>query len=195
MIGLDPLVAFTFAGMFSPGPNIILLAASGARFGVRRTVPHIAGVVIGVGIIGAATGLGLGALILAAPGLRVVLRAIAFAWILWMAWAMLRAHRASGGEGRGRPFTLLEAALFQWVNPKVWAIALAASAGFADGRAPLAEAVRLGATFAAVNTFVVTFWTFAGALLAVMLTSPRAWSLFHQVMALLLAASAVMVLV
>lgn len=194
MTWIDPLIAFTFAGMFSPGPNIILLAASGARFGVRRTVPHILGVVVGVGIIGAVTGAGLGALILAAPGVRPAFRAIAFAWILWMALSMLAKHRASGGKGRGRPFTLVEAALFQWVNPKVWAIALAASAGFADGRTPMAEALRLGVTFSTVNAFVVTFWTFAGALLAVLLTSDKAWSTFHQVMALLLAASAVMVL-
>ena len=69
-MGFDPLYAFVFAGLFSPGPNVILLTASGARFGFKPTIPHVLGVAAGVGIIAALTGLGVGALLSARPGLE-----------------------------------------------------------------------------------------------------------------------------
>jgi threonine/homoserine/homoserine lactone efflux protein len=83
--------------------------------------------------------------------------------------------------------------LFQWVNPKVWAIALAASSGFASGLPPAREALRIGTAFAGVNLAVCLFWTAAGVALAVLLRTPGAWRAFTAVMAALLAASAVMV--
>ncbi|MBK1636131.1 LysE family translocator [Rhodovulum adriaticum] len=193
MSGLDPLYLFVFAGLFSPGPNVVLLTASGARFGFRRTLPHVAGVVIGVGVTSGLTALGIGALLLAQPGLAMGLRVLAAGWILWMAWKLLTAARAPRGAAVDRPFTLVQAVLFQWVNPKVWAIALAAASGYAAGLAPWQEALRLGSTFSGINLFVCLFWSFAGSLLTYLLTSERAWRLFMGGMSLALAASAGMV--
>lgn len=96
---VDPLYGFVFLGLFSPGPNVILLTASGARFGFRRTVPHILGVALGVGVIAGLTGLGLAALLFSLPGLGMALRLVAFGWILWMAWQL--AHRAPPGASDG----------------------------------------------------------------------------------------------
>jgi threonine/homoserine/homoserine lactone efflux protein len=193
MTGLDPLYAFVFAGLFSPGPNVILLTASGARFGFRRTLPHVAGVVLGVGITAGLTGLGIGALLAAAPALSLALKAVAAGWILWMAWRLATAARRPQAAARDRPFTLLEGVLVQWVNPKVWAVALAASAGFGAGLGPWGEALRLAAAFSGINLFVCLFWSFAGALLARLLADARAWRAFMALMALALAASALMV--
>lgn len=190
---LDPLYAFVFAGLFSPGPNVILLTASGARFGFRRTLPHVAGVVIGVGVTSGLTGLGIGALLLARPGLTVALKVLAAGWILWMAWKLATSARAPQAAARARPFTLVEAVLFQWVNPKVWAVALAAASGYAAGLPPLGEAARLASAFSGINLLVCLFWTFAGALLSYLLHHPRAWSIFMLGMAGALALSAVMV--
>jgi threonine/homoserine/homoserine lactone efflux protein len=190
---LDPLYLFVFAGLFSPGPNVILLTASGARFGFRRTLPHVAGVALGVGIIAGLTAFGLGALLLAVPGLKLALQFIAAGWILWMAWGLLRAGRRPAMADSARPFTLAEAVLFQWVNPKVWAIAVAASAGFASGMPPWAEALRIGSTFSGINLGVCLFWSFAGSLLAYLLSTPRAWGVFNTLMAAALALSAGMV--
>lgn len=87
---MDPLYAFVFLGLFSPGPNVILLTASGARFGFRATLPHVAGVVIGVGIVAGMTGLGIGAILVAQPTLQYALKIAAAAWIAWMAVALDR---------------------------------------------------------------------------------------------------------
>lgn len=192
-MGFDPLYAFVFAGLFSPGPNVILLTASGARFGFRPTLPHVLGVAFGVGIIAALAGLGIAALLEARPGIEAILKLAAASWILWMAWKLWTTNRAVRAEGRDRPFTFVEAVLFQWVNPKVWAVALAASSGFALGLPPAREALRLATAFSGINLFVCLFWTFAGSLLAWLLATGPAWRTFMRIMAGLLAISALMV--
>ncbi|MEM7470351.1 MAG: LysE family translocator [Pseudomonadota bacterium] len=190
---LDPLYFFVFAGLFSPGPNVILLTASGARFGIKSTLPHILGVAFGVGITSGLTGLGIGALLLAQPALTLIFKLIATAWILWMAWALLRSSHGPKAQGKDRPFTFLEAVLFQWVNPKVWAVALAASAAYGAGLPPMQEAIRLATAFSSLNLFVCFFWTSAGSALTYLLTTPRAWTIFTTLMAAALAASAILV--
>ncbi|MBF9029423.1 LysE family transporter [Rhodobacterales bacterium HKCCE3408] len=189
---IDPVFLFVFAGLFSPGPNVLMLTASGARFGFRATVPHIAGVVIGVGIIAALTGAGIGAVLAVRPGLERVLQMVAAAWILWMAWSLWRSS-AGHRDTRARPFRIHEAVLFQAVNPKVWAVTLAAASGYASGLPPLGEAARLGLIFAGLNLFVCLFWSAAGALLSLLLSRPEAWAIFARIMAVLLALSAIMV--
>lgn len=190
---LDPLYVFVFAGLFSPGPNVILLTASGARFGFRATLPHLLGVVLGVGVIAGVTGLGVGALLVAYPQFDFALRSIAAAWILWMAWQLWMSTFKPKPEQREKPFTFLQAVLFQWVNPKIWAVALTASSGYSIGLPPSGEALRLASAFSEVNLFVCLFWTLAGSLLAYILTRPSVWRIFMRGMALALAATAVMV--
>jgi threonine/homoserine/homoserine lactone efflux protein len=92
-----------------------------------------------------------------------------------------------------RPFSVLQAALFQWVNPKVWAVVLAAAAGYSTGLGPVAEAQKLAITFASMNLFVCLFWSFAGSLLIYLFTTPTAWRIFNIAMAVALATFAVMV--
>jgi threonine/homoserine/homoserine lactone efflux protein len=189
----DPLYAFVFAGLFSPGPNVILITASGARFGFRRTLPHVFGVVVGVCITAGLTALGIGALLLAAPTLEWVLKLVAVAWILWMAFKLAIARPSARPTKDERPFTFVAAVLFQWVNPKVWAVAMAASAGFASSLPPLAEAARIGSAFSGINFFVCVFWSLAGTGLAYLLTTPVAWRAFNLLMATALAGAAAMV--
>lgn len=179
------LFSFVFFGLFSPGPNVILLTASGARFGFRRTVPHLLGVALGVGVIAFVTGYGLGALLIAVPQLKIALTVVAALWILWMAWRLWHSE-PSTAKDRDRPFTFLEAVLFQWVNPKIWAVALSASE-LVSGRSPLDQAVTLGLTFSCINLFVCLFWSYAGSLLTSLLRDPVKWRLFMRVMALALA--------
>ena len=136
---IDPLYLFVFGGLFSPGPNVVMLTASGARFGFARTLPQVAGVVIGVGITSGLTGFGLGALLLQMPKLTFALQLAAAAWILWMAYNLLRMARLGEGQAPDKPFTVLQAVLFQWINPKVWAVALAAAAGYGAGLPPARE--------------------------------------------------------
>lgn len=191
----SPLIAFLFAGLASPGPNVIMLATSGARFGARATWPHLFGVVLGVGVIGAVTALGVGALLLAQPALTFALKTISALWILWMAFSLGRASDIRESDTSDRPMRFVEAVLFQWINPKIWALAIAASAAYSAGMPPLQEALRLGSAFSGVNLFVCIFWTYSGQLLSRLLHNPAAWRMFRGIMALLLALSALLVFV
>ena len=109
----DPLYAFVFAGLFSPGPNVIMLTASGAKFGLKRSLPHLFGVVLGVGIIAGITGLGIGALIATYPQIEFSLKIIAAMWILWMAWRLWVSTFRPDTKTRDKPFSFLQAVLFQ----------------------------------------------------------------------------------
>ncbi|MBE0413115.1 LysE family translocator [Yoonia sp.] len=193
MSDLWPLFGFVFFGLFSPGPNVILLTASGARFGFRRTVPHLLGVALGVGIISGVTGLGIGALLFAQPVLTVVLKAGAGVWILWMAYRLWNADPAKASH-RDRPFTFVQAVLFQWVNPKVWAVAISAMA-YVAAMSPVDQAVTLAATFSGLNLGVCLFWTTAGAVLSYLLANALAWRIFMRAMAVALAGFSVLIFV
>lgn len=179
-----PLALFVFFGLFSPGPNVILLAASGARFGFGPSVPHILGVALGVGITAGITGFGIGALVLSLPVLETVLKIVACLWILWMAYKLWNAKPSAGKTG-DRPFTFIEAILFQWVNPKVWAVALSATA-YVASQTPTEKAIALALAFSCINLCVCLFWTYAGTLLSYLLTNPTAWTVFLRIMAVAL---------
>ena len=188
-----PLILFVLVGLFSPGPNVVMLTASGARFGFRATLPHLLGVPIGTGLLGAISGLGLGTILLTAPTLKFTFQIIAALWILWLAFRTAQAGRAAKSEDRGRPFRFHEAILFQAVNSKVWAIALAASAGFGMGLSTPLEAFRLFIVFSTINLAVCLFWTSIGHMLSSTLNDPKVWRIFMTTMAALMAATVVMI--
>ncbi len=192
---LGPLITFLIAGLASPGPNVIMLTTSGARFGARATWPHLWGVVVGVGIIGAVTALGIGTVLLAQPALKFTLQVVSGLWILWMAYSLIRKSAIASSTQTDRPMKFHEAVLFQWVNPKVWAVAIAATSAYSAGLPPMGEALRLGLAFSGVNLFVCLFWTYSGQLLSRLLGNPAAWRVFRLVMATLLALSAVLIFV
>ena len=186
-----PFIGFVFFGLFSPGPNVILLTTSGARFGFKRTIPHILGVAFGVGITSGLTGLGVGTLLNAQPVLTMVLKIGASMWILWMAYQLWRANPTQT-EGRERPFTFIEAVLFQWINPKVWAVALSATAYVAT-LSPIDQALVMATAFSGINLGVCLFWTGAGTILSYLLTNRAAWCVFMRVMAVALCVFSVLV--
>lgn len=193
---LDPvLYGFVLLGLFTPGPNVIMLTASAVRFGFVRTLPHLSGVVLGVGITAGVTALGVGAVVTATPWLNLTLRLAAAGFIVWMAWGLWQASarpRAAPHPDE-KPLSFIGAVLFQWINPKVWAIAFVASAGYGAGMSPLFEALRLGLAFSLTNLGVCLFWTAAGSLLAALLAAPMVWKAFLRAMAVLLALSVLMV--
>jgi threonine/homoserine/homoserine lactone efflux protein len=195
MIESLPLIAFVFAGLFSPGPNVVMLTASGARFGFRATIPHFLGVPIGTGILAALSATGVGAALEAAPSLRLTLQIAAAAWILWLAYRTAQAGRAGRGDDRGKPFTFVQAILFQAVNPKIWAVTLAASAGFGIGLAPGPEAARMFIVFVCMNLGVCMFWTSAGHLMRGLLASDTIWRRFMLIMAVTMASTTILIFI
>ena len=187
-----PLLLFIFAGLFSPGPNVVMLTTSGARFGFRATLPHLLGVPIGTGLLAAASVLGVQSILFALPMMEFTIKVISALWILWLAWKLINASRATA-QNSDRPFTFIQAVLFQVVNPKVWAVALAASAGFSIDLNIWAEAVRLFLGFSLINLFVCLFWTSTGHLLAGYLQRPVIWRTFMTIMAVIMASSAALI--
>jgi len=172
-----------------------MLTASGARFGFRATLPHLLGVPIGVGILAGLSGLGISASLLAIPGLKIAFQILAAAWILWLAFKMVKAGRTSRTTSNDKPFTFFQAIAFQAINPKVWAIAMAAAGGFGIGLSPAMEALRLFTVFCVLNLLVCLFWTSAGHLLSGLLQSDRAWRIFMTVMATLMATTVILIFV
>lgn len=182
------LAGFSIASSFTPGPNNLMLMASGANFGLRRSVPHMLGVTLGFGAMVVMMGLGLAGLIIAIPQLMVVLKIVSVIYMLWLAWKVAHASAPEAGEIAGTPMTFLQAAGFQWVNPKAWAMALTANAVYAP-QGMLLDVALVGLVLGMVSLPSVAIWAWAGQVVQRWLSDPRKLSLFNWTMAVLLVAS------
>lgn len=193
---LLPFVMFALSATVTPGPNNVMLLASGANFGIRATTPHMLGISLGFPFMVFAVGVGLGAVLEQLPVLHEILRWVGSAYLLWLAWKIATAAGIGQAEGRGRPFTFLQAASFQWVNPKAWIMAVSAYSVYSTPDAePLPQAVLFGAVFCAVAFPSCGFWAAFGSAIGRLLTSGRALRLFNGAMAALLAASVLLLFI
>jgi threonine/homoserine/homoserine lactone efflux protein len=182
------LLSFAFVTSITPGPNNLMLMASGANFGFWRSGWHMLGVNLGFAGLALISGLGLASLVTAVPDAKVVLKIAATLYMLWLAWKI--AHAAAPGKGRAvaQPMTMLQAAAFQWVNPKAWAMALGAiSAYSADGS--LGSILLVVLVFGMVNLPCIGLWVLAGEGLRHLLTNSRRLNVFNWTMATLLVLS------
>ena len=186
---LAALVAFAFVTSITPGPNNLMLLASGVNFGFRRTLPHMLGVGLGFVVMVIGVGLGLGRVFEMYPSVYVALRVIGVAYLLWLAWALARSGPIGEGAHRGRPMTFIEAAAFQWVNPKAWVMAVSAIAAYTRPDDFSASVLVVALVFGAVNIPSVGSWALFGVALRGLLTNPRTVRVFNVSMALLLVAS------
>jgi len=189
-------VAFAFVTSITPGPNNMMLLASGVNFGVRRSLPHMFGISLGFMLLVAAVGLGLGQLFEQVPLLHSVLRYAGAAYLLYLAWKIAQSGAPqSSGVAAAKPFTFLQAAAFQWVNPKAWIMAIGAITTYTPHEGFFTNVLLIAALFALVNGPSVGLWTVAGSLLRNWLNNPRALRAFNIGMALLLVASLYPILV
>ncbi len=180
------LAIFAFVSSVTPGPNNIMLMASGANFGLRRTVPHMFGISLGHAFMVTLVGLGLGSVFTAYPTARLALQILSSAYLLWLAWKVATAAPPRGGEAQGRPFTFLQAAAFQWVNPKAWYMAIYAVTNFMGSGGGVAPPLVVAVVFASVNLPSVTIWASLGTQVRRLLTRPRLLRMFNVAMAILL---------
>ncbi|MBK4215945.1 LysE family translocator [Paracoccus caeni] len=185
------LTGFAFVTSATPGPNNMMLMASGANFGMRRTVPHMLGVSLGFGAMVAVLGLGVDQIIARSPLLAETLKWVSMGYMLWLAWKIATAAAPKEGEGSGRPMTFLQASAFQWVNPKAWAMALGALSAYAAG---VGGALVVALVFAVVNLPTVSVWAAMGLAVRSLLATPLRLRLFNGVMAVLLVVSMLPVL-
>ena len=167
-----------------------MLMTSGVKFGFARTLPHLAGVVLGFSLMAALLGLGLDAVFQRVPQLMPVMRVLGSLYMLWLAMKIAFAGPIGEAEGGGRPLGFLPAAAFQWVNPKAWVAILSALAAYAPMTDAYAESVALMvALFTVITIPSAGAWTLFGAALKRWLADPRAARPFNLAMAAILAAS------
>jgi threonine/homoserine/homoserine lactone efflux protein len=183
------LLAFAFVSSITPGPNNLMLLASGVNFGFRRTIPHMLGIGLGFTAMVALVGMGLAGIFLAWPPAQRLLQVVSVAYLLWLAWKIARAAPPPGAPAAGsRPITFLQAAAFQWVNPKAWTMALGAITLYAPGQ-DIASVLSVAGVFGLVNLPCVSSWTVLGTQLRRFLSAPGRQRGFNRLMALLLVAS------
>ncbi|QHQ36969.1 LysE family translocator [Algicella marina] len=185
---MHPETLLTLAGIFAasvwtPGPNNAMLAASGATFGFRRTVPHLLGVALGFPVMIFCVGLGLGFVFEAFPVLKDLLRIIGIALLLWVAWKIATMASASRADREAQPFTFLQAAAFQWVNPKAWAMAISIVSVFVSPDHVLLHSLIVAVVSAALGLTSASGWTGFGHAMQRVLARPGRLRAFNLVMA------------
>lgn len=184
------LVVFAFVSSITPGPNNFMLLASGVNFGFRRTIPHMLGIGAGFVALLLGVGFGLGALLSAYPQLHMALKVAGGAYLLYLAWRIAMSRSMSEkGEGTARPMSFLEAAAFQWVNPKAWVMAVTAMAIYISPAAPFLSVLLVAFAFGVVNLPCVSSWAGFGMALRGFLADPVRLKWFNIAMGTALAAS------
>jgi threonine/homoserine/homoserine lactone efflux protein len=188
------LIGFAFVSSITPGPNNLMLLASGMNFGFLRTIPHMLGISLGFGIMCSMIGLGLGEAFDAYPQLYVVLKFLAVLYMSYLAYkiataAPLKNTPLAGTSETGKPLTFLQAAAFQWVNPKAVAMALTAISAYAPREAGSLALLMVAGVFTAINLPSVSVWTVLGQQMRRLLSKPKAQRTFNIGCAALLMAS------
>ncbi|EEB77489.1 translocator protein, LysE family [marine gamma proteobacterium HTCC2148] len=186
------LALFSFVSSITPGPNNLMLMASGANFGFRRTLPHMLGVGLGFTAMVTLVGLGLVGLFEAYPLSYEVLKVVSVVYLVYLAWKIATSAAPAGKEvsadTQGKPITFIQAVLFQWVNPKAWTMALTALTVYAPSQNFL-SVLLVAVVFGGINLPCVSLWTLLGQQLQRLLTSRRRLVVFNVSMAVLLVVS------
>jgi len=183
------LVLFAFTTSITPGPNNMMLFASGVNFGFRRTVPHMLGIGAGFFSLLIGVGFGLGALLHTVPALYTALKFAGGVYLAWIAWKIATSRTLGEGKSGAEPMSFLSAAAFQWVNPKAWVMAVTAMATYTIPDIYLASVLIVGFAFALVNVPSVSTWAGFGSALRDWLSDPVRLKWFNITMAVLLVLS------
>lgn len=190
------LTLFIVAMVGTPGPNNLMLMASGANFGFRRTVPHILGISFGCQVLFLAIALGLGQLFAIYPQAMVVLKILGATFLVYLAWLLVRPARKSAQVGKdSRPLSFWQASLFQWVNPKAWMMGVTAMATYSNPAEFLLSAAIIAVLFLLLGAPLISAWAYGGSALKYWLQQGRRLAYFNWTMAALLLASLYPVLV
>ena len=191
------LALFAFVSSITPGPNNLLLMRAGARFGFRPIAPHVLGIGTGMAGLVLLSWIGVGALLLTVPAAFALLRWACFAYLLWLAWRVLRDPGDDAAhDGQEKPMNFASAAAFQLVNPKAWMMAVTGVTAFSN-----TGEVGVGAMGVVVATFLVIgwpcfcVWALWGAAFHRLLRRPAARRVFNVAMAVVVAVTAFSMLI
>lgn len=189
-MNLSAVVLFAFVAGITPGPNNTLLLHSGARYGYRRTLPHILGICVGMSMLFLSLGMGLGDVNAKSPWLEPILYALATLLIAYMATRMALIPFPDHTLAKStQPWGFDKALLFQWVNPKIWMMAMGVFGAHAGTGGGWGNVLAITSVFSGMCLATMSFWALGGLKLSKWLESPRSFRVFHQSLALFLAAS------
>lgn len=185
------IALFAFASSITPGPNNMMLLASGVNFGFRRTLPHMLGVALGFSFMLIAVGQGLSELFERIPFLFSLLRIVGIAYLIYLAWGIARtaSDPIEGGNEQAQPMSFWGAVAFQWVNPKAWIMALSLYTTYLPSASPLTQRLAAAGLFTILNLPSVAAWAAFGAFLRPWLASVVVRRRFNYLMAALLLGS------
>ena len=187
------LAIFALVSSITPGPNNLMLMTSGINFGLRRTVPHMLGVAGGFTVMIILIGLGIMQVIEAVPGSMTFITILSGLYLLYMAWKIATTDtslaRNYAATAKSKPFTFLQAALFQWVNPKAWTMALTAISAYAPKSQGWIGVLMVAAVFGAINLPATGTWAVMGAKMRRFFGDPVRLKTFNIIAAILLVTS------
>lgn len=180
------LTGMAFAASWTPGPNNSMLASPGATYGVRATIPHALGVSLGFPVMIFLVGLGFGEIFRQSPALQQIMRYAGAAMLIWIAWKIATAEPPGKSEKTTRPLRFLEAAAFQWVNPKGWLAATAITTQFVTADRQIQTALIVAGVFIFGGLSSTLAWAGFGRVIGSFLRTPFRLKVFNISMALML---------
>lgn len=187
------LVGYSFVAAVTPGPNNVILWATGIQFGFRAALPYVAGVAIGVGAMVLAVAAGIGVLVTTVPELQVALKVAGSAYLLYLAYQIARSSSVREADV-AHPPTFLQAVTFQFVNPKAWFFVLGAVGAFSlPNLNVVLGSVLMALVIMAVVAPSASVWAIGGHALGRLVSGPRAHRAISLALALLLAAMVILV--
>lgn len=189
------IILFALSTCITPGPNNVMLMSSGANFGIGRTLRHVAGINIGFPLMLIAVGLGAGAAFRRYPGLHDVLQAVGALYLLYLAYRIATAATVDFNAKTAGPLGFTGAALFQWINPKTWVMAVGAVLAYTSPAGSYSvQILVIALIFFLFGSPCSMAWVLFGRFLRRFLTQPHRLKAFNIAMGLLLALSLLPVL-
>ena len=186
---LSALTIFAFVASITPGPNNLMLMSSGANFGFKQTIPHLLGVGIGFTLMIILVGIGLMTVFDRFPASYQILKLMSIIYLLYLALKIASSNSTTKQEiSNTKPLTFIQAALFQWINPKAWTMALTAISVYAPSQSFIAV-LWIAIIFGLINLPCISSWIVLGQKMQAILTNPKRLKTFNITMALLLIAS------
>lgn len=183
------LFIFAFVSVITPGPNNLMLMASGLNFGWQRTLPHMIGVGLGFPLMLLLVGLGLVQVFESYPLLKQIMTVLSIIYLLYLAWSVANASTSKEGTAAGRPLTFFQAAAFQWVNPKAWSMALTALTVYVPVDMGWKGALLAAVTYVACAVISTNTWTILGAQVRRLINKPCYQRTFNWICATILVAT------
>ncbi len=179
-------VGFIMVATVTPGPNNFMLFASGLNFGFKRTIPHILGVANGFAVLLVSVGLGLGTLLEIYPLAFTAIKVMGALYMFYLAWRIANSGPLQVGDGKARPLTYMEGALFQWVNPKAWVMTIVIASTYTNTDNFYLSLAIVAGVCGILNIPMVCVWPVFGTALKQFLSDPKKLRIFNIGMAIAL---------